>query len=205
MTNNNNSTLVPQKNLNKSVAKSRSATRQLERAKRQAILMRTVEEQSTKGKTPTFAELSEIMRKDHWINSRWPEYTAEMARYDFGEVMALTRDDIKGLAMPYLARQLGIIDKTTDTLQKMVDNSQLDDDTRIKAANSLRGYVGEVAKIFSLYAPKETHVKKQELVGTIDDFLKLRNEAASELKELENDAIIDADEDDIEEGEYEDA
>jgi len=164
--------------------------------------MRIVDRASAKGNTPTFAELSQEMRKDAWIQIRWPEYTTDMARYDFGEVMALTRDDLKTMAMPYLARQLEIIDSTTDTLKRMVDNNSLDEDTRIKAANSLRGYTGEVAKIFALYAPKETHVKKQEVVGTIDDFLRLRSQAQSELENLQE-TEANSDGDYIEDAEYE--
>lgn len=194
MTQNDNSTLVP-------INQQRSATKQLERAKRQAILMQLVERESSNGEAPTFAKLAKKMRQDSWIQTRWPEYTPDMARYDFGEVMALTRDDLKNMAMPYLARQLDIIDTTADILQKIVKDDRRDDDTRIKAANSLRGYAGEIAKIFALYAPKETHVKKQEVVGTIDDFLKLRKQAVTELNELQQ-SKGDNDYDDIEEGEY---
>jgi hypothetical protein len=160
--------------------------------------MQIVELKSAEGNAPTFAELSKLMRQNQWVSIRWPEYTSEMARYDFAKVMELTRDDIKSMAMPYLARQLNIIDETADTLQGIVSASQLDHDTRIKAANSLRGYVGETAKIFALYAPKETHIKKQEVVGTIDDFLKLRNQAAQELEELKEETIIDGETGEIE-------
>jgi len=202
MTNNGNSTLVP-KNQQVPISAQRSATKQLERAKRQAILMQIVEQQSSKGKTPTFQKLSEMMRKNSWVQIRWPAYTAETARRDFGQVMSLTRSDVERLAMPYLARQLGIIDETVDALKEMVDDDRRDDDTRIKAANSLRGYVGETAKIFAHYAPKETHVKEQKVVGTIDDFLKLKNQAQQELKELKtDDTIIDGDSEEIEEGHY---
>ena len=196
MTQNSNSTLVP-------IHQQRSATKQLERAKRQAILMQIVERESSKNKTPTFAKLAKSMRKDAWIQTRWPEYTPEMARYDFGEVMALTRDDLKNMAMPYIARQLELIDTTANILHDIVKDSQRDDDTRIKAANSLRGYTGEIAKVFALYAPKETHVKKQEVVGTIDDFLRLRKQAVNELHDLQESEVI-SNEDEIEDGEYTD-
>lgn len=202
MTNNGNSTLVP-KNEEVHFSAQRSATKQLERAKRQAILMQIVEQQSAKGKTPTFQKLSELMRENSWVKIRWPAYTAQTAGRDFGEVMSLTRGDVERLAMPYLARQLSIIDETVDTLKGIVGDDQRDDDTRIKAANSLRGYVGETAKIFSHYAPKETHVKEQKVVGTIDDFLKLKNQAQEELDTLKtNGTIIDGDSEEIEEGHY---
>lgn len=202
MVENSNSTLVPT-NQQTPVGRQRSATKQLERAKRQAILMQIIEKESSNNNTPTFADLSKLMRKNSWIQVRWPEYTMEMARYDFGEIMVLTRDDIKNMAMPYLARQLNLIDETTDILKKIVDDDARDDDTRIKAANTLRGYTGEIAKIFALYAPKETHVKKQEVIGTIDDFLKLRAQVNKELKEFEETTESDNDDKNIEEGEYE--
>ena len=191
MTNNNNSTKVM---LPKDLQTSNNAGRQLEMAKRQAILMRIVESEAKQGRSPTFEKLAEIARRNNWITARWPGYTGQMAKYDFNKTMALTRDDLKTLAMPYLARQLNILDSTTDTLQEMVTDDQLDDDTRIKAANALRGYVGEIAKIFALYAPKETHIKKQELTGTIDDFYRLTKQAEKELSGITDDSsIVDED------------
>jgi len=200
VTNNNNSTKVM---LPKDIQTSNNAGRQLEMAKRQAILMRIVESEARKGRSPTFEKLAEIARRDPWVSARWPGYTGQMAKYDFSKTMALTRDDLKALAMPYLARQLNILDETTDTLQTMVKSDQLDDDTRIKAANSLRGYVGEIAKIFALYAPKETHIKKQELTGTIDDFYRLTKQAEKELNELnERSDIVDEYGNDVNDDDY---
>ena len=169
---------------------SRSGGRQFEIAKRQAILMRIIEFEANKGRTPTFEKLASMMREDHWVSNRWPGYSGQQVSYDFNKVMALTKDDLKALAVPYLVRQLNIIDDTTDALKEMVDDDQLDDDTRIKAANSLRGYVGETAKIFALYAPRETHIKKQEVTGTIDDFMRLRKQAEIELSEISDVAIV---------------
>ena len=201
MTNNSNGTKVMVKN---DVSTSNNAGRQLEMAKRQAILMRVVESEARQGRNPSLEKIAEIARRDPWISSRWPGYSGGQAKYDFNKVMALTRDDLKMLAMPYLARQLNILDDTTNTLQEMVKDSQLDDDTKIKAANALRGYVGEIAKIFALYAPKETHIKKQEITGTIDDFDRLRKQAEKELNEIaEESTIVDEDGNDVSNGDYE--
>jgi hypothetical protein len=166
---------------NKSLATSRSAVSQLERSRRQVILMRIIERQQGKGKNPTFEKLAMMMREDPWVAARWPDYTPQTCSYDYYQLMDLVKDDIKTLAMPYFVRQMEIIDGAVDTLAEFVNDDRLPTDTRIKAANSLGGYADRYMKIFGNTAPNESRIQKVTLTGGLDDWKKITEAAEKEL------------------------
>ena len=159
-----------------------AVTKQVERAKRQTILMRIIEKAQHKGESPSFAELSKRMREDSWIQARWPNYSQSMASNDFKKVMELTREDIRALAIPYWIRQTSILDEVTDGLLGMFRDDNRDDDTRLSAANTLHRYVQTSIKLFGNEPPKEFHVKRASVHGTIDDFKRLKQSARQELQ-----------------------
>lgn len=180
-----------------------SIVKKSERAKRQSILMRIVESAQAKGETPSFAEVGRRMRQDPWVKQRWPSYGGVLASRDFETIMELTRDDIRALAIPYFIRQTGILDEVSDIMLEIVKDDSRDDDTRISAANTLQRYVGQSIKLFGNEAPKEFHVNRQSVHGTIDDFKKLKAEAQ---QEMESDITVvphGSEPDDIEDGEFE--
>jgi len=162
----------------------KSSERQLTIAKRRAILMRLVETQ--KDENWTFEELSEKMRQNPWVASRWPAYAHSTAHKDFVASMDLVRDDVKELAMPYFARQISTADMALDTLAEFVQDDQLTPKTRIDAANALRGYLDHIGKVFGNYAPKEMHIKKQEVHVNLDNFIAMQRKVQMELEEANN-------------------
>lgn len=165
----------------------KSAERQLTIAKRRAILMRLIEKQ--KDNNWTFEEIAEKMRSDPWVAARWPDYVHSTAHRDFVNSMDLVRDDIKELAMPYFVRQVDTADSVIDTLKDFIGDDQLAPKTRIDAANSLRGYLDQLGKVFGNYAPKEMHVKKMDLSINLDTYVEMKKRVEKELEEQSN--VID--------------
>ena len=165
----------------------KSATKQLERSKRQAILMRLVDKQKTD--TPSFEDLAAKMREDPWVAARWPTYSHQTANNDFNAVMNLVRDDVKDLAMPYFARQVDTIDEAIETLKGFANYDQLPHKTRIDAINSMRGYLEQMGRVFGNFAPKEMHIKKAEISVNLDNYQRLKEQATKQLNIVDGDII----------------
>ena len=155
-----------------------SASRQLERAKRQAILMQTLD--SSK-KDLSFEEIAARMRDNGWVADRWPAYSASTARNDFNEVMGMVRSDVETLAMPYFVKQISLIDEAISTLRGFADDEELDYKLRIDSLNSMRGYVDQSLKIFGNYAPKEMHIKKAEVTFNLDAYNAVKEQLQKQL------------------------
>ncbi len=158
----------------------KGVTKQLERSKRQAILMRLVERH--KKDNPRFEDLANMMREDPWVAARWPSYSHQTANNDFNAVMNLVRDDVKDLAMPYFARQVNLMDEAIGTLRDFSKDDQLPPKMRIDAINAMRGYLEQMGRMFGNFAPKEMHIKKEELVWNIDTYTEAKREADRQLK-----------------------
>lgn len=165
----------------RALSRQNAATNRLERARRQVILMRIIEEQQAQKRNPTLEELAAMMRENHWVASRWPSYSAPTASKDYGRLMELVKDDIKVLAMPYFVRQMEIIDETVDTLSGFVNDDRLPHDTRIRAANSLGGYADRYMKIFGTTTPSESMHVQRVVTGDLDSWKKMQEEADKEL------------------------
>lgn len=161
--------------------------KQLERSKRQAILMRLVDE--NKDEPPNFSQLAAKMRENQWVAARWPSYSHQTANKDFNEVMNLVRDDIKTLAMPYFVRQVEVMDEAIDILREFANDTQLPPKLRIDAINAQRGYLEQMGRTFGNFAPKEMHIKKEELTYNLDTYLQLKNQAAKQLQVLDVDIV----------------
>jgi uncharacterized protein (UPF0147 family) len=172
---------------NKLANSKKSATKQLERSKRQAILMRVIER--NKPDDPTFEELAAMMRDDPWVAARWPSYSAQTANKDFAAVMSIVRDDVKDLAVPYLVRQVNLIDEAINTLSEFSKDDQLPHKMRIDSLNAMRGYLDQMGKVFGNFAPREMHIKKAELVVNLDNFKQLKERAKKQLDVIEGEVI----------------
>lgn len=155
------------------------AEKRLERAKRQAILMRIVE--SSK-ENLTYDEIAAKMREDPWIAARWPAYSAGSAHRDFGAVMTLVEDDVRELAMPYLAENLGLMDSAVKTLFDFSQDDQLTHKIRIDSLGAMLKYIDMANKVFGTYAAKEMHIKKAEITVDLDTFKKLEERAGAQLE-----------------------
>jgi len=164
-----------------------SVTKQLERAKRQAILMRFVE--TNKNKPPSFDELAAMMREDPWVAARWPSYSHQTAHNDFSAVMGLVRDDIKDLAMPYFARQVDLMDGAINTLSEFSEDDGLSPKLRMDALNAMRGYLEMMGRVFGNFAPKETHIKRAEISINLDEFRRLKEQATKQLEVIDGEVI----------------
>jgi hypothetical protein len=167
----------------------RGINKQLERSKRQVLLMRIIE--SGGDENYTFEEIAAKMRKDNWVAARWPEYSASTAHADFTSLMVLVKDDVRELALPYFVRQLAIMDDVIETLHDFVKEKDLHHKTRIDSANSLRGYLDQQIKVFGNYAPKEMHIKKSEISVTLDDFMKAKKAVEKERESAIEGEIVD--------------
>ena len=172
---------------NKLANSKNSATKQIERAKRQAMLMRLVD--ANAADNPTFEELAAMMRNDPWVSARWPSYAAQTANNDFVAVMGLVRDDVKDLAIPYFVRQVNLIDGAIGTLSDFANDDQLPHKTRIDSFNAMRGYLDQMGKVFGNYAPKEMHIKKAILSVNLDNFKQLKERAEKQLSIVDGEVI----------------
>ena len=171
----------------KMVNSQKSVTRQLERSKRQAILMRIVE--SHKKERPTFDKLASMMREDPWVAARWPSYSHQTANNDVVAVMSLVRDDVKELAIPYFVRQVDLMDGAIDTLNSFAKDDQLPHKIRIDAMNSMKGYLEQMGRLFGNFAPKEMNIRKEEFVWDLDTYLKARATADKQLSIVDSEVI----------------
>lgn len=187
--------------MTKALTTSSQASTQLERAKRRAVLVRIVEESK---KPLTYDEMAQRMRDNPWVSARWPTYSPATASNDFQEILGITRDDIQALAMPYFERAITTMDSVMGTLMEFVNDTQLPEDTRIKAANVLRQYADQSLKVFGNYAPKEMHVRKSSFEFTLDDFNKLRQEIQQNDNSVIDGEILQSKEPEIY-GEYNDS
>lgn len=174
---------------NQLINASKSATKRLERAKRQAVLMQVLE--VNQADNPTFEQLAEKMRDHPWVAERWPAYSATTAREDFLEVSALVKDDIKDLAMPYFAEQVGKVDEAIDTLYTFSQDTELDYKLRIDALNAMRGYINLSIDLLGTRAPKETHIKQANLNINIDTYRNIVEEAQRQLDNVVDGEIIE--------------
>jgi hypothetical protein len=145
----------------------KAPSKQLERAKRQAILMRIV----SANPDATQKELAAKMREDPWVAARWPAYSIQTVSNDFEAGIGLVKDDIRDIAMPYLARNIALSDDVIQTLVEFVNNDNLGEKLRIDAANAVRAYLDQSNKVFGTYAPKEMHIRKAEVQVNLDNFL----------------------------------
>jgi hypothetical protein len=174
---------------NKLANSTRSAGKQLERSKRQAILMQTIKASS---KDMTFDEMAAEMRKNGWIADRWPAYSASTARSDFNEIMGMVRSDIETLAMPYFIKQIDMMDEAMSTLRDFSNDEELDYALRISALNSLRSYIDQSLKVFGNYAPKEMHIKKAEVTFNLDAYNAVKEQLQSQLPtQLPTNDVVD--------------
>ena len=174
---------------NKLANSKKSATKQLERSKRRAILMRIVE--TDKSRNLTFEELAAIMRDDPWVAARWPSYAAQTANNDFVAVMGLVRDDVKDLAMPYFIRQVDLLDDAIETLHGFSKDDQLPHKMRIDSLNAMRGYLEQMGKVFGNFAAKEMNISKVELSVSLDEFKKAQRRANKQLDLIEGELVKD--------------
>ena len=164
------------------------AEKRLDRTKRQAILMRIVE---SSDKELTFEEIAAKMRDDPWVASRWPAYSASTANKDFSKVMTLVEDDVRAMALPYLAHHINLADDAIKTLHGFSRDDDLDYKTRIDSLNAMLKYLDQSHKIFGSYAAKEMNIKKAELSVTLDDFMALSRQANRQLDDDDN--VVDGD------------
>lgn len=176
-------------NKSKLINSKKSATKQLERSKRQAILMRTIE--ANKSDNPTFEELAAIMRNDPWVAARWPSYAAQTANNDFVAVMSLVRDDVKDLAMPYFVRQVDLIDDAIDILQGFSKDDQLPHKMRIDSLNAMRGYLEQMGKVFGNFAAREMNIRKAEIFVNLDELKRAQKRASKQLDIVDGELIED--------------
>ncbi len=171
----------------KLVNSQKSVTKQLERSKRQVILMRLVEKH--KEDNPRFEDLANLMREDPWVAARWPSYSHQTANNDFNAMMSLVRDDVRDLAMPYFSRQVGLADEAIDTLRAFSRDDQLPPKMRIDATNAMRGYLEMLGRLFGNYAPKELHIQKVTATMDMDAYQKMREEARSQLQIIDGEVV----------------
>jgi NRPS condensation-like uncharacterized protein len=168
---------------------SKSPAKQLERAKRRAKVMQIVEQHPEYN----LEEIAAAMRKDPWIEARWPAYSTATAQKDFGKVMALVKGDVKEIAMPYLARNITISDAVIQVLGKFIADDNLGHKLRIDAANSLRSYLDQSNKVFGNYAPKETHLTTTEMKMNLNEFYKIEQAAQKQLSEVIEGELVEQD------------
>ena len=160
----------------------RSATKRLERTKRQAILMRIVE--SSK-KSLSFEQIAEKMRDDAWVSGRWPTYSAQTANNDFNTVMTLVEGDVRELAMPYIARGIELSDSAIRLLHGFAQDDDLSHKIRIDSLNAMLKYLDQQNKVFGNYAAKEMNIKKAELTVDLDTFMELGRRADRQLNDID--------------------
>jgi hypothetical protein len=165
----------------------KSASKQLEKAKRQAILLRIVQEHPNL----TQKDLAARMREDPWIAARWPSYSITTLSKDFNEGMSLIRDDVRDIAMPYLARNIALSDEVIGTLVGFVKDDNLGEKLRIDAANAVRSYLDQSNKVFGTYAPKEMHIRKAEVQVTLDNFLETYKQVRNELPDFVEGELVE--------------
>ena len=158
----------------------KGVTKQLERSKRQAILMRLVNKH--KKNNPNFENLASMMREDPWVAIRWPSYSHQTAYNDFNAVMGLVRDDVKDLAMPYFARQVNLMDEAIGALHDFSKDDQLPPKMRIDALNAMRGYLEQMGRLFGNFAPKEMNIKKATVTMDYDTYQKMKAKAQDQLQ-----------------------
>lgn len=149
--------------------------------------MRLVEQH--KRDSPSFEKLAEMMREDPWVATRWPSYSHQTAHNDFSSVMSLVRDDVKDLAMPYFARQVNLMDEAIGTLRNFSKDEELPPKMRIDAINAMRGYLEQMGRMFGNFAPKEMHIKKQEVTVNLDTYQRLKEEARDQLKIIDGEIV----------------
>ncbi len=174
---------------NKLASSKKSATKQLERSKRQAILMRAVE--ARKSDNLTFEELAAMLRNDPWVAARWPSYSAQTANNDFVAVMSLVRDDVKDLAMPYLVRQVTLMDEAIDILDGFSKDDQLPHKMRIDSLNAMRGYLDQMGKVFGNFAAREIDIRKGVVVVNLDELKKAQKRASKQLDIVDGELVED--------------
>lgn len=172
---------------NKLASSKKSATKQLERSKRQAILMRVIE--TRKSDDLTFEELAAILRDDPWIAARWPSYSAQTANNDYVAIMSLVRDDVKDLAMPYFIRQVDLIDDAIEILRGFSKDDKLSHKMRIDSLNAMRGYLEQMGKVFGNFAAKEMNIRKAEIFVNLDEFKKAQKRASKQLDVIEGEIV----------------
>lgn len=166
---------------------SKNPAKRLERAKRQALVMRIVE------RHPDYSleKIAAAMREDPWVAARWPTYSSQTASTDFSKVMALVKGDIKDIAMPYLARNITISDGVIQVLGEFIADDSLAHKLRIDAANSLRAYLDQSNKVFGNYAPKETRLTTTEMKMNLNEFLKIEKAAQKQLSEIIDGELVE--------------
>jgi hypothetical protein len=187
---------------NKLANSTRSATKQLERARRQAILMQIL---NGSKKDLTFEQIASNMRENIWIAQRWPSYSASTANKDFNDVMGLVRGDVGEMAMPYFVKQVALIDDAITTLNEFANDDELDYKLRIDSLNSMRGFLDQSLKIFGNYAPKEMHIQKAEVTFNLDAYNAVKEQLEKQLSvnDIIDGEILKENNDDVDEIQHE--
>ncbi|MHC4181799.1 MAG: hypothetical protein ACYSR0_00420 [Planctomycetota bacterium] len=139
----------------------------------------------------THEQLCKKMREDPWVAARWPAYSLTTIQRDFSDGLELVRDDVRDIAMPYLARNIALSDEVIQTLVGFVNDDNLGEKLRIDAANAVRAYLDQSNKVLGTYAPKEMHISKAEVQMNLDAFVKIRKKVQAELPEVVEGELVE--------------
>lgn len=140
-------------------------------AKRRAILAKIL---SSSSQRLTLEKMAYEMRKDPWVSSQWPSYSTTTAKSDLDAIIGLVDSEISDLTMPYLARQLGIMEDTISTLLKIVNDDSNSVYERTKAASVLRSWLDMEISIVGNYPAQRLQIDKREITFDLDTFLAMR-------------------------------